>query len=56
LAELQPGRHIFISHSGTWVGQEEEVETYLELVQSVNISEDNVIVKFSDNSEFKFFI
>jgi len=54
--ELQPGKYIFVSHSGTWIGNEEEVEKYLELVQSVNISENNVIVKFSDNSEFKFLV
>jgi len=54
--EIQPGKHIFVSHTGTWIGNEGEVAKYFDLVKEVHISVDEVIVKFSDDSEFKFLI
>ncbi|MFB0515033.1 MAG: DUF2264 domain-containing protein [Candidatus Neomarinimicrobiota bacterium] len=52
--QLQPGKHIFVSLSGTWFGPKEKLSEKLDLVTSVHPSVDRVVIGFSDGTEYTF--
>lgn len=52
--KLQPGKHIFISLSGTWFGHKKGIEKLLHLVKEVDVGDDRATVNFSDGSKYSF--
>lgn len=51
---LKPGRHVFVSFSGTWFGGKMEVAEKLGLVSKVDVSQDQVKLWFSEGTEYAF--
>lgn len=54
--DYEPGTHIFISFSGTWVGGIDDIGKYLNLVTSVDVNQDEVLVRFIDGKHFRLSI
>ena len=54
--KLRPGKHVFISMSGTWFVHKEGIEKLLELVTHIDIEEDQIIIFFVDKTNYVFYI
>ncbi|UCH62500.1 MAG: DUF2264 domain-containing protein [Fidelibacterota bacterium] len=52
--ELKPGRHVFVSLSGTWFGGKNEVTEKLGLIRKINVSQDQVKLWFSEGTDYTF--
>ncbi len=53
---LKPGKHIFISLSGTWFGYRENVARILHLVKEVDVSKNIAILNFADGTTYRFYL
>lgn len=51
---LKPGRHVFLSLSGTFFNGSEELVNISRLIKNVIANENSVILEFNDNTEFTF--
>ena len=52
--KIQPGKHLFASLSGTWIGEKEEIEDRLNLVKNVELTYYQLVLDFSDGSNWVF--
>ncbi len=51
---LNPGRHLFLTLTGTFFNGREELEEITQLIKNVIEEDDSIKVEFNDNSEFTF--
>ncbi len=51
---IGPGRHIFVSLVGTWLGPESILHDKLNVVKSTKVENGRVVVKFSDDTVYVF--
>ncbi|UCE08310.1 MAG: hypothetical protein JSW07_09930, partial [bacterium] len=51
---LKPGKHVFISLSGTWFGAKDKIEELLKIINNVEINQSYVKVIFVDGSFYQF--
>lgn len=51
---LEPGKHIFVSLSGTWIGTREDLLKRMNIVDKTVVEEDRVLINFADKSTFIF--
>ena len=54
--KLRPGKHVFISMSGTWFVYKEGIEKLLDLVTHVDVKEDQIILFFVDKTKYVFYV
>lgn len=52
--KLHPGKHLFVSLSGTWIGRKDEITDRLNLVENVIVTDYQLIVEFSDGTDWIF--
>jgi hypothetical protein len=53
---INPGKHIYLSASGTWFGSIGEIKKFLNLISDFRLEEDNLTIVFNDQSCFQFVI
>jgi hypothetical protein len=53
---LKPGKHVFISLSGTWFGSKEKIERPLHLVKKVDVGKNIAILNFADGTTYRFYL
>lgn len=52
--KLLPGKHIFASLSGTWLGKREDHRDKLNLIQNIEVTWNQVVVEFHDGTDWIF--
>jgi len=51
--EIEPGRHFYLSYSGTWFGDIRAIHTLLSLIADIRLDKDSLTIAFSDLSRFR---
>jgi hypothetical protein len=53
-SSLNPGTHIFISISGTWIGSKTKLDNLINIVKNVTVNDTKAVVEFNDGSSYSF--